>query len=270
MALKRLRRAAGKSGAEPLAPDDWMVLWALEHTRANRAMHGLWRALPTDPRCRMCAAPFAGIGRAVTRPLGYRPSRKNPNYCATCVELSPPGGVTMPTGVLFADVRGFTRESEHAAPEEVSRRLRRFYGAAEEALFPEAIIDKLIGDEVMALYLGPLFDDEAIPALMLRHARSLLAAVGYGTDEGPFLHLGIGIDYGDAFVGNIGQRDVYDFTAVGDVVNTASRLQSAAGPGEIVIADRASSGLDLAGAEVVELDLKGKEQPVVAHRFAVA
>ncbi len=59
----------------------------------------------------------------------------------------------MLTGVLFADLRGFTASSEGADPEEVSQVLRRFYRCAEDVLFPDAIIDKLIGDEVMALYL---------------------------------------------------------------------------------------------------------------------
>ena len=68
-------------------------------------------------------------------------------------------------------------------------------------------------------------DAADVPALMLDHARSLLRAVGYGSGEPPFAELGIGLDVGEAFVGNIGQRALYDFTAVGDVVNTASRLQ---------------------------------------------
>ena len=73
---------------------------------------------------------------------------------------------------------------------------------------------------------------------MLEHARALLAEVGYGSAEGPFAELGIGLDYGEAYVGNIGDRDVYDFTAIGDVVNTASRLQGQAGGGEIVVSGR--------------------------------
>jgi adenylate cyclase len=218
----------------------------------------------------MCSAPFAGLGRLATRPLGFRPSRKNPHYCATCVELSPPGGVTMPTGVLFADVRGFTRDSEHEDPEAVSKRLRRFYGAAEKALFPEAIIDKLIGDEVMALYLPYLkkTDQARVPELMLQHARDLLRAVGYGSREGPFVELGIGLDFGEAFVGNIGQRALYDFTAVGDVVNTASRLQGQAAGGEIVLSERVARGLPTVAGSRVELTLKGKAEPQVAYRVS--
>jgi adenylate cyclase len=142
-------------------------------------MHRIWSALPGTPRCGMCGAPFAGAGSVVVRPLGYRPSRKNPHLCATCVEASPPGGAKMITGVMFADLRGFTERSEGVDPSEVSATLRRFYQAAEQVLFPKAIIDKLIGDEVMALYLPYLeAGGDAVPELMLDHARDLLDAVG--------------------------------------------------------------------------------------------
>ena len=99
-------------------------------------------------------------GSRLVRPLGYRPSRKNPTLCATCVELAPPGGITTEVGVLFADLRGFTARSESITPQEASALLRRLYTVAEEVLFPKAIIDKLIGDEVMALYL-PIWSPRA-------------------------------------------------------------------------------------------------------------
>ena len=178
----------------------------------------------------MCRPRSAASGASPPGPLGFRPSRKNPHICSMCVELSPPGGTKMPTGVLFADLRGFTGASEHADPEDVSRTLRRFYGCAEATLFPEAIIDKLIGDEVMALYLSRVLPDGDIPAADGRpRPRPPATPSATGPPDGPFVEVGIGIDYGEAFVGNIGQRDVYDFTAVGDVVNTASRLQGEAG-----------------------------------------
>ena len=177
----------------------------------------------------------------------------------------------MRAGILFADIRGFTTQSESSDPEEMSRLLRRFYRCAEDVLFPDAIIDKLIGDEVMALYLPEVLrnvDDEEVPALMLEHARGLLHAVGYGTEPGPFVEMGVGIDVGEAFVGNIGDRALYDFTAVGDVVNTASRLQGQAAGGEIVISDRVAEGLSEPAGVREELTLKGKSEPQVAYRVA--
>jgi adenylate cyclase len=180
--------------------------------------------------------------------------------------------MTMQTGILFADLRGFTARTEGADPEETSKFLRRFYRYAEDVLFPLAVIDKLIGDEVMALYLPTLtkyFDREDVPVLMVDHALELLRAVGYGSGEKPFAEVGIGLDFGEAFVGNIGQRALYDFTAVGDVVNTASRLQGSARAGEIVFSERVAAGLPDQLGTPVELQLKGKAQPELAYRVTV-
>jgi adenylate cyclase len=270
--MRQLRRKAGRREGEPLKPEDWEVIWRLHEYGFNRAVNWLFFALPRSPRCGVCGAPFAGVGRWLAGPLGYRPSRKNPTVCATCVELAPPGGMKMPTGVLFADLRGFTARFEGADPEEASTLLRRFYRCAEDVLFPKAVIDKLIGDEVMALYLPHLkrdFPAEEVPAVMLDHARGLLRAVGYGSGEEPFVEMGIGLDFGEAFVGNIGQRALYDFTAVGDVVNTASRLQSRAAGGEIMLSERVASGLPERLGTRIDLTLKGKSEPQGAYRVSL-
>jgi adenylate cyclase len=268
-ARRRVRKAARRAKGEPLAPEDWAVFVELASSPSAQRFGRVLRALPSSPRCGICGAPFAGIGAHLVRPLGYRQSRKSPNLCSTCVEASPPGGMTMETGVLFADIRGFTSLSERTDPAAVSDLLRRFYSAAEDVLFPEAVIDKLIGDEVMALYLpyGGRFENAA--PVMLDHARRLLVAVGYGSRDGPFAEVGIGLDYGEAFVGNVGGDSYSDFTAIGDVVNVAARLQGAAAGGEIVVSARLAERLDSVPGEPVELELKGKAEPVAAYRIAV-
>jgi adenylate cyclase len=272
LGVREIRRRAGRGADEPLRPEDWEVLWRLHEYGFNRLVNWLFFALPRSPRCGVCGAPFAGFGRFVAGPLGYRPSRKNPTVCATCVESAPPGGMKMPAGILFADLRGFTARFDGRDPEEASILLSRFYRCAEDVLFPKAVIDKLIGDEVMALYLPKLkrdFSDEDVPAVMLEHARGLLRAVGYGSEEEPFVEMGIGLDFGEAFVGNIGQRALYDFTAVGDVVNTASRLQAQAAGGEIMISERLAEGLPEPVGTRVELQLKGKSEPQSAYRVGL-
>src|SRR6186997_831559 len=142
LGVREIRRKAGKGPDEPLVAEDWAAAYEAEKGLLPRAVHALWRRLPSSPRCGRCGAPFAGPGRFVVRPLGFRPSRKNPTICATCVEASPPGGTTLYTGVLFADLRGFTSRTETTAAAEVAALLRRFYGCSERVLFPEAIIDK--------------------------------------------------------------------------------------------------------------------------------
>lgn len=174
------------------------------------------------------------------------------------------GGIEMEVGILFADVRGFTSLAERQTPDAVARLLNRFYTTAVEVLCEHAIIDKLVGDQVMALYLPRIFPGE--PARhMIDDAHALLGAVGYG-EERSWVELGIGLDFGTAYVGNVGSGDVKDFTAIGDVVNTAARLQAAAASGEIVMSGRVHerAGGDAVGAERRELTLKGKSQPEIA------
>jgi adenylate cyclase len=201
------------------------------------------------------------------RRFGFGPSRKNPNLCATCFEKAPMGGVEMEIGVLFADVRGFTSMAEDMDPKDVARLLNRFYESASAILSRSAVIDKLVGDEVMALYIPRLFAVDGPEDEMVRDARELLAAVGYGTQAEPWLRLGVGVDVGRAYVGNVGSGEVKDFTALGDVVNTASRLQSSAGAGQIVISGRVFDRLSEPPAEAssTTLELKGKQDPELAH-----
>jgi adenylate cyclase len=196
--------------------------------------------------------------------FGFAPSRKNPRLCSECFEKAPMGGQEMEVGILFADVRGFTSLAERQAPDAVATLLNRFYASAVDVLCEHAIIDKLVGDQVMALYLPGLFPGE--PAQhMVADAEALLVAAGYGEDS-PWVDLGIGLDFGDAFVGNVGSGDVKDFTAIGDVVNTAARLQAAAAGGEIVMSSRVHgrAGKHAGGAKPRELSLKGKSEPEVA------
>jgi adenylate cyclase len=163
----------------------------------------------------------------------------------------------MEIGVLFADVRGYTAMSHDMAPDAVADLMNRFYASATKILSRSAIIDKLVGDEVMALYLpllvrgGKGWEDD-----MLRDARDLLQVM-------PWLGLGVGLAVGNAYVGNVGSGEVKDFTALGDVVNTASRLQASAAAGQILISERLFDRLSEPPPDAVRttLELKGKQQP---------
>ena len=238
----------------------------LMNRHGPRAFVAVVRHLPSDPRCRLCYAPFGGVGGRVMRRFGFGPSRKNPSMCNTCFEKAPMGGAELEIGVLFADVRGFTSDTEGMAADKVAAWMNRFYSCATGILSRSAIIDKLVGDEVMALYLSPLLGEHWEDD-MLRDARDLLAEVGYGSGDDPWLRLGVGLDVGHAFVGNVGSGEVKDFTALGDVVNTASRLQSSARAGQIVrserLYERLTGGAD--GARPEALTLKGISEPFPAR-----
>ncbi|MGZ6725701.1 MAG: adenylate/guanylate cyclase domain-containing protein, partial [Solirubrobacteraceae bacterium] len=117
----------------------------------------LMRRLPADPRCAICRAPYGGFGGRIMGRLGFAPSRKNPRICSECFEKAPMGGQEMEVGILFADVRGFASLAERQTPDAVATLLNRFYATAVEVLCEHAIIDKLVGDQVMALYLPRVF-----------------------------------------------------------------------------------------------------------------
>jgi adenylate cyclase len=252
----------------PLAPETHadpsdVNFFELMDRHLPRGFIRVMRHLPSEPRCRLCRAPYGGMGGRVMRRFGFGPSRKNPSLCNTCFEKAPMGGVEMEIGVLFADVRGFTSLAEEMAPKGVAGLLNRFYGSASAVLSRSAVVDKLVGDEVMALYLPQLLPGSGWEDHMLRDARDLLSAVGYGSGADPWLRLGVGLDVGRAYVGNVGAGEVKDFTALGEVVNTAARLQSSARAGQIVLSERLFGRLSEtpAGTESASLELKGKRNP---------
>src|SRR3954447_6357289 len=228
-----------------------------------RTFRWVMRRLPADPRCRLCKAPYGGVGGRVMRRFGYRPSRKEPGLCNTCFEMAPMGGVEMEIGVLFADVRGFTATAHSMSSDGVAALMNRFYGSATKVLSRSAIIDKLVGDEVMALYVPNLLSD-GFEDDMLRDAADLVALSEVG--------LGIGLDVGRAYVGNVGAGEVKDFTALGDVVNTAARLQSAAQAGQVIVSERLFGRLSRppAAARSAMLELKGRPEPEPARLIELA
>jgi adenylate cyclase len=171
---------------------------------------------------------------------------------------------------MFADVRGSTALAERIGPTEFAGLMNRFYKAASDVLVPRtAILDKMIGDEVMAFYLPAFVDDSRSTAV--EAAVALLRNLGHGSKSGPWLDVGIGINYGTAFVGKVGNKDVNDFTALGDAVNTAARLQSEAASGQIVMSDSVYRSVadDFPAARSIEVDAKGKADLVSARVLTV-
>lgn len=225
---------------------DEVDFFRLLESHRSRLFLQLMRRLPRDPRCAICRAPYEGIGGRVMGTMGFAPSRKNPRLCSRCFELAPMGGTALAAG---------------EAPDRVADLLNRFYAGAVTVLCEHAIVDKLVGDQVMALYLPGVFEGDPV-GHMLADAAAVLAEAGYREDA-PWVEVGVGVDFGTAFVGNVGAGEVKDFTAVGDVVNTAARLQSAAAGGEVVMSAAVGrrAGAAAADAEARELSLKGKSEP---------
>jgi adenylate cyclase len=229
--------------------------------------HRLWRIfsrVPSSPRCKMCAAPFGGIGGPFMRAIGRKPWGKNPKYCGTCFTIMTDmhGGAEIGCSILFADVRGSTALAEKMSPTEFRRLLSRFYETATALLIEhDAIVDKFAGDEVMALFI-PALVQERHAARAIESARALMTATGNTAGGTPWLPLGAGIHTGTAYVGAVGDGQQTELTALGDVVNVTARLASAAGAGEILVTDAAAEAADLPrqGLEARHLELRGRSE----------
>jgi adenylate cyclase len=224
----------------------------------------LFSLVPSARRCKFCNAPFRGFYGGVFGLVGYTPSQKNPNICERCIERAPEGGALVPVSVLFADVRGYTSMAERQTSVETTALLHRFYHAASGALLShDAILGQIAGDEVMAIFV-PGLAGSRFPRQAVQAAGALLRSVGYGTTAGNWLDVGVGICTGEEYVGNVGGGGFKDFTAIGDVTNTAARLQSSAGGGEIVMCSTTYEAVAGAypAAQSRSLLLKGKRSAV--------
>jgi adenylate cyclase len=227
-----------------------------------RNWRGWLQRLPGARRCHMCAAPFRGPAAPVMRFLGRSPWHRNPNFCKSCFVLleANGGGAEIECSMLFADVRGSTGIAERMSATEFRHLMDRFYRVSSTILFEQnGIIDKYVGDEVVAIFIPALAND-AHASRAVAAATNLLRATGHGDPGGPWLPVGAGIATGIAYVGSVGSGEHLEFTALGDIVNTAARLASTAAAGEILLTIPALERANVAatGLEHRRLDLRGK------------
>ena len=249
---------------EPTLEEQWYKMLT-EGEPINRHLYHLYGLLPANPRCKLCAAPFKSWGGFLMHLIGRDQSKYNPRFCQPCEKFDHPGGAEVVLTMLFADVRGSTALAEQMSALEFSRLMNRFYTAASHVLVQtDALVDRLLGDEAIGLYI-PGFAGPEHPRRAIEAAQELLKLTGHRNPHGPWLPVGVGIHTGPAFVGVVGGEDSpADFTALGDNVNITARLASRAGPGEILISDAtyAASGLNITDLEHRQLELKGKSEPI--------
>ncbi len=183
------------------------------------------------------------------------------------------GGDKRPVTVLFSDIRGFTSMSEAMSPEDIAGLLSDYFTEMVDVIFQHGgTLDKFIGDAIMALWGAPIphedDSDKAVQAA-IGMQRALAALNAKWASEGrPQIGVGIGINYGEAFAGNIGSHLRLEYTVIGDVVNVASRLCSNASGGEILISDPLyQTTREKPAVEAMEpLSVKNRAQPVKVWR----
>lgn len=228
----------------------------------------VFRRVPSAPRCKLCQAPFTGVGGTLLRLTPFRRWQANSTLCNICTGSlgEAVGGAEVEATFLFADIRGSTGVAERLRPAEFNAILQRFYRACAMAVDANGgLVDKYLGDGVVAFFV-PVFTGDGGPAASaIRAGRAILDAMLDSSTSGPWLPVGVGVHTGLAYVGVLGNEGgQLDFTGVGDVVNIAARLGSEAGAGELLVstlsAERAS--LDTSALERRHLLLKGREEPV--------
>jgi adenylate cyclase len=233
----------------------------------SRICKGCWQQLHLP-------IPLRGAFSAPFRIFGIRPSRMNPNTCTMCelmfTKIMGARKVTIDATILFADLRGYTSLSQSHSPDAMSGLLDAFYDDCADAIWErDGLLNKTLGDAVMAVFNFPIKrDDHTTQAVLAARAiqeRWTARRQALGIEEVD-AGVGIGIHCGELSFGEFG-RSHRDVTAIGAVVNTASRAQSAATAGEILLTqavyDRAK--LELADSRFQEYQLKGIEAPTLLY-----
>jgi len=177
-------------------------------------------------------------------------------------------GAEQTVTILFADVSGFTSFSERKSAKDVFELLNNYLDmAAQSILEEEGTLDKFIGDAVMAIWNSPdPQEDHALRAVRAAQKMTQRVAAAHAklTDSAKHLTFHTGIATGVAMIGNVGTRELFNYTAIGDTVNTANRIEAAAKPGQTLINKAA---YDLVSKHVIADELepvkvKGREERI--------
>jgi class 3 adenylate cyclase len=180
------------------------------------------------------------------------------------------GGERREISVLFADVVAFTRFAEEAPPERVSAFLNELFTILTEVIFRHGgTVDKFLGDSVMAIFGAPTpQDDHAQRALLVAedmHRFVSASAPAWRESYGIDVQLAIGVNSGEAVVGNLGSESRMEYTAIGDTVNVAARLESVARPGQTLLTEavtRRCAGQGFSFTSLGQHPLRGKSRAV--------
>ncbi|MBC7813236.1 MAG: response regulator [Burkholderiales bacterium] len=180
------------------------------------------------------------------------------------------GGARQEVTILFADIRGYTAWAEHAPPEQVIEVLNNYLSlAAEVVLAWQGTLDKFFGDGLMAIFNAP--DQQEDHAIRAAVAALDLISVAKEMSErrGYSLSFSVGLHLGEAVVGYVGTAQAMNYTAIGDVVNLAKRIQEHAAPGQILITDTVHEQLgELATSQPLgQLKFKNRQQPATVYEL---
>ncbi|MDK8182512.1 adenylate/guanylate cyclase domain-containing protein [Paenibacillus sp. UMB4589-SE434] len=186
-----------------------------------------------------------------------------------------PGGNRMDITVMFIDMRGFTPLSEQLPPEQTIAILNKYLHLCTDTIFRfEGTLDKFLGDGVMAIFGAPNCMEQHAERAVEAAAELLVQACELQEklerESGIIVRFGVGLESGEAVVGNVGSEKLrMDYTAIGDTVNIAARLESKAGPGQLLIGPNAASRIadSYPLRTIGPMTLKGKSEPVMVFEL---
>ncbi|MFN3276291.1 MAG: adenylate/guanylate cyclase domain-containing protein [Paracoccus sp. (in: a-proteobacteria)] len=245
-------------------------LWHTVFAKGHPVLVGKQRRyqrLPGNPRCKLCEAPFGGIGGWLMRRRGLTASERNPQYCTACDGFLDafPGGAEVPMSMMMVDIRGSVELSGRLSARDYANMVIAMRDEVAQVLDrTDGFLLEFQGDSVFAVwppgFVGEAHAEKALRAAGL--ARQMIATRG----EGKGAPIGVAVHTGEIFIGTVsgaGGR-LEGISAFGLEVNVMARLAAAAAPGEVLVsaATYAAAGAPMPeGARRTET-LKGVEAPV--------
>lgn len=236
--------------------------------RQSKICKGCWQQMHVP-------VPLHGVASLPFRAFGIRPSRMNPNTCTICelmfTKVMKARKITIDATILFADLRGYTSLSQSHSQDAISGLLDAFYDECATAIWEmDGLLNKTIGDAVMAVFNFPIRQADharqgvlaarAIQARWSMRRKTLSETFGL---TGAELGVGVELHCGELSFGEFG-RSHRDLTAIGSVVNLASRAQSAAAAGEILVTEAIYQRVpaEMADSAPRQFQLKGFDAPI--------
>ena len=248
----------------------WTMLFATGDPKLQK-MHSLHSKLPAKPRCRLCLAPFKGLGGWFMRLKGKKPNSRNPNFCNDCDKLLEafPGGADVEMSMLYVDIRHSTEYTQNHKTADVSRRINTFLSEATNTITEnDGFIMAFYGDCVVAAW-PPGFSGQDHALKVFRTAQQLVTSKNMVDSEGEAIPVGVGVHTGPVYIGTVTalQGSFRDVSIFGNNVNLTSRLAShatamqALGTREIITA----AGKKPESFKTETVELKGFAEPVEVY-----
>ena len=239
--------------------------------KETQICQGCWEHMHMPTAIR---GPFSGFFNI----FGIKKSKMHPNLCTFCennfAKIMKHKQIPVTTTILFADIRGYTDLSQQLEAEQLNELLHHFYDRCSAAIWEnDGIVNKFIGDAVLAIFNFPLIRKEhvqnAVSAAVQLQKECKHIKEEVGLNDNQAVGVGIGIHTGESYLGEVGTT-YKDFTAIGPVVNLTSRLQGAAGIGEIMVTEEVFNEVkqQFPDAQRRTLTLKGISNPVNGYVLA--